>query len=73
MIEAAVLAGGGRNGAYSLGSIYRLVSDGKVKFRYVSGTSTGALMAGPLLLGQLETLNDIYRGGVRNGISCWRN
>ena len=62
---AAVIEGGGRNGAFAMGAIYRVVSDGGVRFDVTSGTSTGALIAGPLLLDDIEVLNDLYRGGVR--------
>lgn len=58
------IGGGGRNGAFAAGALYRLVSEYDLRFEAVSGTSTGALMAGPALLDQVEILNDLYRGGV---------
>jgi len=59
-----VLGGGGRNGAFSVGAAYRLMSEYNIKFQEVSGTSTGALMASAILLDNIELMNDIYRGGV---------
>ena len=67
MSDALVISGGGRNGAFAAGALYRLATDGGLKFDAVSGTSTGALIAGPALLDDVEVINDIYRGGVRGG------
>jgi len=60
----AVISGGGRNGAFAVGALYYLMSEKGVEFDVVSGTSTGALIAGPAIRGDIELLNDIYRGGV---------
>jgi len=61
-----VLGGGGRNGAFAVGAIYRLTSQYNLSFDYISGTSTGALMTTFVLLDEIEDLNDIYRGGISN-------
>lgn len=63
--RALVLSTGGRNGAWGAGVLYGLRTEMGLEFDVVSGSSTGALMTGPALLDDLETLNEIYRGGVR--------
>lgn len=59
-----VISGGGRNGAFAAGALWHLVAERGLSFEAVSGTSTGALLAGPALLGRVELLADLYAGGL---------
>jgi len=67
MKTGLVIGGGGKNGAFAVGAIYRLVSEFNIEFDIVSGTSTGAIMTSGILTDNIEVINDLYRGGIREG------
>ena len=59
-MRAIITSGGGAKGAFTVGALIELKRRGLDKFDFVSGTSTGALMAGMLAIDKLEVLENIY-------------
>jgi predicted acylesterase/phospholipase RssA len=57
--RAIVFSGGGDKGAFSVGVAKRLLEEGN-EFDFYSGTSTGAMIAPLLAIGEINTLQNIY-------------
>lgn len=57
--RAIVFSGGGDKGAFSVGVAKRLLEEGN-EFEFYSGTSTGAMIAPLLAIGEIDTLQRIY-------------
>lgn len=58
-MRALVVSGGGSKGAYAVGVVKALVEQGS-KWDIILGTSTGALIAPMVAIGDIETLEKIY-------------
>lgn len=61
-MNALVCSGGGAKGAFTAGVVAHLLRDQKISFDIAVGTSTGALIGGPALLGDWTYLRDVYVG-----------
>jgi len=66
-MKAAVISGGGAAGAYTVGVVSRLQPD----YDFISGTSTGALMAPSILLKQFDRLKTAYTNVTNKDIYSW--
>lgn len=65
--RALVLSGGGDKGAFSVGVAKRLLEEGN-SFDFFSGTSTGAMIAPLLAIGETDTLQRIYTNVKKSDI-----
>ncbi|MEP6676071.1 MAG: patatin-like phospholipase family protein [Ferruginibacter sp.] len=60
-MKVLITSGGGAKGAFSVGALQYLLSDGGIAaFDLISGTSTGSLIAGMVGAGKVDTLLDVY-------------
>lgn len=59
-MNALVLEGGGIKGAYQLGAFKALKEEG-IEFKYIAGTSIGAINGAFFCLDKIEELENIYR------------
>jgi len=66
-MKAAVISGGGAAGAYTVGVMNRLTPD----YSFISGTSTGALMAPLILLRQFGRLKEAYTSVTNKDVYTW--
>ncbi|HMR41704.1 MAG TPA: patatin-like phospholipase family protein [Ignavibacteria bacterium] len=57
--RAIVFSGGGDKGAFSVGVAKRLLEEGN-EFDFYSGTSTGAMIAPLLAIGEIDMLQNVY-------------
>jgi predicted acylesterase/phospholipase RssA len=61
-MKVLITSGGGAKGAFSVGALrYLNEVHGLKKFDFISGTSTGALIATLATIGKIDTLVDVYR------------
>ncbi len=60
MKQALVISGGGSKGAFSVGVIKDLVQTYRLDFDILVGTSTGALIAPLVALGEIDKLENLY-------------
>ena len=67
MKTALVVSGGGSHGAFSVGVVKKLFEHG-IKFNLVVGTSTGALIAPLVAIGDIALLEDIYATATTENI-----
>ncbi len=58
--NALVVSGGGSKGAFAVGAIDHIVNKLGVRFHFVSGTSTGSLIAPLVVTGEIDELIRIY-------------
>ncbi|MDH3735004.1 MAG: patatin-like phospholipase family protein, partial [Gemmatimonadota bacterium] len=58
--NALVVSGGGSKGAFAVGAIDHIVNTLGIQFQFISGTSTGALIAPLVVTGNIDVLKDIY-------------
>lgn len=65
--RAIVLSGGGDKGAFSVGVAKRLLEEGN-EFDFYSGTSTGAMIAPLLAIGEIDMLQRIYTNVKKSDI-----
>ncbi len=66
-MKAAALSGGGDKGAFSVGVLKRLYNKGET-FDIISGTSTGALIAPMLAIGDLDEIWNIYKNVTKDDV-----
>lgn len=59
-MRVLITSGGGAKGAFSVGALQYLFSQGISRFDLISGTSTGSLIANMAGIGNLATLADVY-------------
>ncbi len=59
-MRVLITSGGGAKGAFSVGALQYLFSQGIDKFDIISGTSTGSLIANMAGIGDIATLADVY-------------
>lgn len=68
-MNVLITSGGGAKGAFSVGALKHFRDGlGINAFDFISGTSTGALIAAMMAAGKLETLIDVYLNTVNDGI-----
>jgi predicted acylesterase/phospholipase RssA len=68
-MNVLITSGGGAKGAFSVGALRYLVQDSGInQFDFISGTSTGALIAALIAAGKLDTLVDVYLNTVNRDI-----
>ncbi|HEX8327451.1 MAG TPA: patatin-like phospholipase family protein [Hymenobacter sp.] len=60
MTTALITSGGGAKGAFTVGALKYWFEQGYGLFNYISGTSTGALLATFACIGDINTLLDVY-------------
>ena len=58
--RALVISGGGAKGAFAVGVLQHLIQERGLEFDLVAGTSTGGLIAPLALMGEVDTLVDVY-------------
>lgn len=63
-MRAIALSGGGDKGAFTVGVLKKMQETTGINFDYISGTSTGSLIAPFLAIGDMKTLEKVYNGGV---------
>jgi predicted patatin/cPLA2 family phospholipase len=61
-MNALILSGGGAKGAFTAGAVTHMIRNENMSFDLSIGTSTGALVGGPALLGDWTYLRDVYVG-----------
>ncbi|MGH8015419.1 MAG: patatin-like phospholipase family protein, partial [Candidatus Zixiibacteriota bacterium] len=61
-MQALILSGGGAKGAFAAGVVTHMIREENMTFDLAIGTSTGALVGGPALLGDWTYLRDVYIG-----------
>ncbi len=58
--RALVVSGGGSKGAFAVGAIRHMVDELGLSFEFISGTSTGSLIAPLVVTDELDELEEIY-------------
>ena len=66
-MKAVALSGGGDKGAFSVGVLRRLYNKGET-FDIISGTSTGALIAPMIAIGELDEIWNIYKNVTKDDV-----
>jgi len=59
-MKALVISGGGSKGAFAVGVLTKLISEGEIKYEIIGGTSTGALMSTLAYFGKIRELKEVY-------------
>jgi len=59
-MKALVISGGGSKGAFAVGVLTKLISEGEIKYDIIGGTSTGALMSTLAYFGKIRELKEVY-------------
>ncbi|HEV8286279.1 MAG TPA: patatin-like phospholipase family protein [Chitinophagaceae bacterium] len=63
-MKVLITSGGGAKGAFSVGALQFLQENLIDKFDFISGTSTGSLIAGMVAANRLDVLTDVYLNTV---------
>jgi NTE family protein len=59
-MKVLITSGGGAKGAFSVGALQHLQENMVNKFDFISGTSTGSLIAGMIAANRIEVLTNVY-------------
>ena len=59
-MKVLITSGGGAKGAFSVGALQFLQENVIDKFDFISGTSTGSLIAGMITANRIDVLTDVY-------------
>ena len=72
-MKVLITSGGGAKGAFSVGALQTIQANTASPFDFISGTSTGSLIAALMAGNQLQTLVDVYRNTTNADILTTQN